>query len=233
MVSRPRASSSATSAARFLGRIVDHQHAVRAGRLRRVREALRRPWLRSDWRSRTARPASSRRSSGTPRRTEHVLQRNAVLQRPLARALDHRTVGHRDRRTARRARSRRRRPSTSACMSGTASAGSGSPAVTKGISALRPCAARRASCERGCDAMRRILLQTSSHLLTDLMPDFSATVCMSLSPRPDRLTSRIWSLRHARRDLRRVRERVRRFERRNDAFEPAQVVKRLHALRRR
>ena len=25
------------------------------------------------------------------------------------------------------------------------------------------------------------------------MPDFSATVCMSLSPRPERLTSRIWS----------------------------------------
>ena len=66
---------------------------------------------------------------------------------------------------------------TSACSSGTVSAGSGSPAVMNGDQRLSPL--RLQALEYGLYSCHG----------QNLMPDFSATVCMSLSPRPERLTS--------------------------------------------
>ena len=92
-----RASSSAAKSLALLGRIVDDEHAVDAGRLRSGGEALACPCARSGWRSPSARPASCRIASCGTRATiaEHVRQADAVLQRALAGALDHRAVGHR------------------------------------------------------------------------------------------------------------------------------------------
>ena len=49
---------------------------------------------------------------------------------------------------------------------------------------------------------------------------------MSLSPRPERLTSRCWSLAHRRRELHRVGDRVARFQRRDDALGAAEAMER-------
>ena len=88
--------SSARELLALLGRIVDDQHAVDAGRLRVAREALDARSARSGWRSPSAPPASSR-SCWRKSRTiaEHLRQADAARQRALARLLDHRAVGHR------------------------------------------------------------------------------------------------------------------------------------------
>ena len=138
--------------ARFLGRIVDDEHAVDAGALSPRRANCSHPSPRSDWRSPSARPAFRVRACGTRRRSRCTSRKvDAVPQRALARALYHRVRPPSGRRTARRARSRRRPPATSACISGTAADGVGSPAVMNGISALR-CSRAQARANVAADA---------------------------------------------------------------------------------
>ena len=99
---------------------------------------------------------------------------------------------------------------------------SGSPAVVYVIRPVRP---RRA---QSCETSRR---DGSSGSGSPTSSAFS-TVLTSLSPRPDRLTSRIASAQRLR-DALGVGDRVRRFQRRQDAFEPRQRLEGVERLRHR
>ena len=81
-------------------------------------------------------------------------------------------------------------------------------------------------CARTCRRVgSRGLLHASARLFS--------TVCTSLSPRPERFTSTRRVAAQLARDALRVRDRVRRLERRQDALEPRQRLERLAAPRRR
>src|SRR5688500_14411658 len=96
-------------------------------------------------------------------------------------------------------------------MSATAEAGVGSPAVMNGISALRP--SRRSVSNV---AAIRDTLEIDAELQGDGMH-----VLVSATRQIDEQDA---LLRQPRRHLRSVGERMRRFERRNDAFEPAKIL---------
>jgi hypothetical protein len=98
-------------------------------------------------------------------------------------------------------------PATSACISGTVWSGSrvaGGDERDQRLAALR------------LQALETVIRDAGAG--QNWMPDFSATVCMSLSPRPERLTSRILSLGQGRRQLGGVGQGVAGFQRRDDAF---------------
>ena len=89
-------------------------------------------------------------------------------------------------------------PATSACISGSGHFGCRIAGGDEGMSALRPprqpletvcwiVDMDRMNGQRPCRNTRR------GREDQNWMPDFSATVCISLSPRPDRLTSRTLS----------------------------------------
>src|SRR5688572_23076543 len=105
-----------------------------------------------------------------------------------------------------------------ACSSGTASFGSGSPAVTKGIRAFLPCSFSLAKVA----AMRDMALEPDPRLLRDGMHVLVAAA--------GKIDQQDLVLPHARSDLGGVGQRVRRFERRHDALQPAQVVEGLQRL---
>src|SRR5262245_10347226 len=129
-------------------------------------------------------------------------------------------------------------PLTKACISGTASAGSGSPAVMKGTSAFLPCcfsaskvAAMRdmsLKAERGKGGSE-LQQRVSSFRLHPSSLDLDARSLRHrvhvLVPAAGQVDEQDAVFAHARRDPGRVRERVRRFQRRDDALEPAQIVK--------
>ena len=144
-------SSAASQSAALLGRVVDDEHAVDARRLRVRRRTPRGPCARSDWRSPSARPASS--SSVLAELGDRTRARRAAPRRASARA--RRSAGSpgrrpSGRRTARRARSRRRRLRPARASRPRSASGEGSPAVTNGISARG--AARRELLEGRGDA---------------------------------------------------------------------------------
>ena len=94
--SMPAPRSSARELDAFLGRIVDDEDAVDAGLAARRRRSARRRSARSDSHSPSARPASRDRARGTRAPSSSTCgQADAARQRPLARLLDHRAVGHR------------------------------------------------------------------------------------------------------------------------------------------
>ena len=99
---------------------------------------------------------------------------------------------------------------SSASRSGTVTPGSGSPTMRKGTKAASPRLRRLANAR----ATRPARQPVASHSVT---PRYAATVSMSLSPRPERLTTMIWS-RERRREPRRVGDGVRALERRDDAL---------------
>ena len=142
------------------------------------------PSLRSGWRSRTARPASRDRVL----RNSATKPSTSLSDTPCfnARSLERWITG----------------PSAIGSENGTPSSITSAPpfdqrvherhgerrlGIAGGDEGNRaPCGPAACSASKVA-AMRDMALQI-------LMPDFSATVCMSLSPRPERLTSRIWSL---------------------------------------
>jgi hypothetical protein len=158
-------------------------------------EALDCPSPRSGWRSPSARPAYRRRRRG--RRAPWPSTWRRLMPCASARSEARWMVGPSAIGSENGTPSSMMSapPSTSACISGSVSAAPGSPAVMKGISALRPRRPQalktvwirhvRSHCE-AASAARDIQVQ-------NWMPERSATVCMSLSPRPERLTSRILS----------------------------------------
>ena len=179
----PAPSASSANGPALLGRIVDDEHAVDA-RVARPRDEVL-DAHRFD-RIRVAHEHDGRgvvASRGTPRcsRARRVeASRRACSARSLERWITGPSAIGSENGTP---SSRMSAPaSTSACISGTVSGGAGSPAVMNGISALRR--ARGAAARRSPGCAITSCPRTSS-------PERSATVCMSLSPRPERFTSRI------------------------------------------
>ena len=164
---------------RLLGWVVHDQNAIGVGRSGRIGEAFGAHRLD---RVGVAEHHDRRRAVGLAELgdiAQHDPERYAVLQRPLARTLDHRAVGH--------------RIGERHAQFDDIAPGPGER-VHQRHGELRVGVARR---DEGNEGFLALLLERvecggdAGH--QNLMPDFSATVCMSLSPRPERLMSRIWS----------------------------------------
>src|SRR5215813_5747532 len=121
--------------------------------------------------------------------------------------------------------------STSACSRGTVTVGEGSPAVTYGISAVPPELRRRAkqasmrfmrqyACNRRLRPTRRIALRTAEEMEPGAISDRRHVLVAA----PGEIHEQDSVACQRRRETRRVRKRVARFERRNDAFEQAAVA---------
>src|SRR5215471_6040681 len=118
--------------------------------------------------------------------------------------------------------------STSACSRGTVTVGEGSPAVTYGISAVPPEVrrlAKQASMrfmrqKRRLRPARRIALRAAEEMKPGAIGD-RRHVLVAATGEIHEQDSVAWQ---RRRETSRVRERVARFERRNDAFEQAAVA---------
>ena len=167
----------------FLGRIIDDEHAVDAGRLRIGRRSGRRHSARSDSRSPSARPAS--RCRWREMRAPSPAPASRPMPRASARSLAFWITG----------------PSAIGSLNGTPSSMMSAPAAAiarmigdravgvriagrdVGDQRLAACVAQRGERRRRCGSSARPRASSS------------ATVSMSLSPRPERLTSRCRSAR--------------------------------------
>ena len=168
---------------RLVGRPVDAQHAVGAGLGPRASaKAPRARARRSGWRSRTAPAATSGFSCAhlRGRSPATALQAAALLQRPVDRGLDHRAVG------------RGIAPGDADLEDVGAGAGGGQqqPAagVGVGIAGGQVDDQRLALLLRGRGRRRR---RCAGRSFAQLHAEGAATVFMSLSPRPDTLTTMI------------------------------------------
>ncbi len=200
--------------ARLFGRIVDDEHAVDTGVLRTFSErfqAHRLDGIRVSHEHHRRRrvPAPELRND-----VEHVRERDVLRERALGGTLDHRAVGHRigerhakleyvGARRHQRLHDRQRRRER-----WIARRDIGNQRGTPGLAQPR---------KRCIDAIQGFAFRASR----------SATVAMSLSPRPERLTSRIRSFAERGGELFCVGERVRRLERGDDPLDAAALVESL------